>query len=349
MSESNKTLTELNATVDRGVRRVITGTQTGRSVTRMVIILVVAFAIFAILQPRVFLNPLNLQNLGVATPEIGVLAIAMMLAMLAGGIDLSVVSIANLSAITVVMVTSAMAGADATLPAIGLALLVGMLAGAVNGFLIGVVRITPILATLGTMQIFNGIGIVLTGGSTLYGVPAPLTAIGKGTLAGVPLLFVVLIVVAILVALFLNRTPLGVAVRLEGSNSLAAKYSGISSRSVLIGLYLVTGLLAAVAGLLIVARNPSASADYGSSYLLLLIVIAVLGGTNPDGGTATVTGVVLAALVLQIVSSGFNALRLSAYEYQIAQGVILIVVLILDQVRLRRRRPKSAPARKASA
>lgn len=107
--------------------------------------------------------------------------------------------------------------------------------------------------------------------------------------------------------------------------------------------YITSGLLASLAGLLFLSRNPSASADYGSSYVLLVIVIVVLGGTNPMGGFATVLGVVLATLTLQVVSSGFTALRLSAYQYAIAQGSILIGVMILDHVKFRRRAPRPAP------
>lgn len=109
--------------------------------------------------------------------------------------------------------------------------------------------------------------------------------------------------------------------------------------------YTIGGALAGVAGVLFLARNPTASADYGASYVLLVIVIAVLGGTNPNGGFASVAGVVLATLTLQIVSSGFTALRLSSYEYAIAQGVILIAVMVLDAVaasRRARRPPRTA-------
>jgi simple sugar transport system permease protein len=138
-----------------------------------------------------------------------------------------------------------------------------------------------------------------------------------------------------------NRTPLGLRITLQGANPTAARYSGIRSGGVLGGTYLLTGLLGGIAGVLFLARNPTASADYGASYVLLVIVIAVLGGTNPNGGFATVLGVVLATLTLQIVSSGFTAVRLSAFEYAIAQGVILIAVMVLDQVRWRRRRRRT--------
>ncbi|MDO8337211.1 MAG: ABC transporter permease [Microcella sp.] len=337
-----------NDRVGTVTRDIIGRASANRKTGRMVVALLLAFSIFAIANPRVFLSPLNLQNIGVTAPEIGIIAIAMMLAMLTGGIDLSLVAIANLSAITVVALYSGIAANDPalaeslTLPIIVAGVLVGIGCGMLNGFLVSVVGITPILATLGTMQILNGIAIVTTGGSTLYGAPEGLTAFGRTALGPVPILFVLFIAIAVLMALFLSTTSLGRKIQLEGANPVAARYSGISSRSVLMSTYTLGGALAGIAGVLFLARNPTASADYGASYVLLVIVIAVLGGTNPNGGFASVAGVVLATLTLQIVSSGFTALRLSSYEYAIAQGVILIAVMVLDYVAANRRQRRPA-------
>jgi simple sugar transport system permease protein len=343
-------LRQLNDDLGSRTSELVERLHVSRGTGRMLVLLLVAFAFFAALRPNVFLSPINLQNLALAAPEVGVLAIAMMLAMLTGGIDLSLVNIANLSAITMSTLyttinSSNPALANQLVPVLVLAgLAMGLLGGAVNAFLVAYVGITPILATLGTMQIYNGIAVVWTGGRTLYGSPPTLTTLGQATVAGIPILFLVFILAAILVALLINRTPIGLKIQLEGSNPVAAVYSGIRSRSVLTSTYLVTGLLGGLAGVLFIARNPSASADYGASYVLLVIVIAVLGGTNPTGGFATVLGVVLATLTLQIVASGFTALRLSAYQYAIAQGVILILVMIADQVSWRRRRQRKPAA-----
>lgn len=338
-------LRDANQKLDAGFAGVISRIQVPRGAGRMVLLLLIAFAFFALLQPRVFLNPVNLQNIGVAAPEIGLIALAMMLAMLTGGIDLSIVAIANVSAITVSSLYTAIsvgAGAQTAESLSGLIILAGVvmgaLLGAVNGVLISVVGITPILTTLGTMQLFNGLALVWTGGLTISGAPSALQAIGKATVIGIPLLFLILLIVAILLAIVVDRTPIGRKIQLQGANPVAARYSGISSRRTLMLTYMISGVLGGIAGLVFLSRNPSASADYGSSYVLLAIVIAVLGGTNPNGGFATVTGVVLATLTLQVVSSGFTALRLSAYEYAIAQGVLLIAVMVFDQLRFRRRR-----------
>ncbi len=347
-------LRRANRQVDDRWQAFLARVHVDRSARRMLVLVVVAFALFAALKPGVFLSPINLQNIALAAPEIGVIALAMMLAMLTGGIDLSLVSIASLSAITMSTLYSAIAATDPTqaeamFPVIVLVgVLVGVACGAVNGFLVAGVGITPILATLGTMQIFNGVAVAWTGGKTLYGSPEQLTAVGQSTVGGVPTLFVAFLAVAAAVAVVVNRTPLGLRIRLQGANPTAARYSGIRSGTVLGGTYLMTGLLGGVAGVLFLARNPTASADYGASYVLLVIVIAVLGGTNPNGGFATVLGVVLATLTLQIVSSGFTAVRLSAFEYAIAQGVILIAVMVLDQVRWRRRRRAPKPVAAAA-
>lgn len=339
-----KSLGRLNDSLDSAWTRTLgmAGLQGG--VKRMLVLLLVAFAIFAVLKPSVFLSGTNLRNIALNSPEIGVLAVAMMLAMLTGGIDLSLVATANLAAITMSTMYTAVSASDPALaeqsfPLIVLVgIAVGAAAGCVNGLLISVLGITPILATLGTLQIFNGIAVAWTGGKTLNGTPAALTAIGASTLGGIPTLFFVFILLAIAVGIIVNRTPLGLRIQLQGANPTAARYSGIGRQKTLMSTYVLTGLLSGLAGVFFIARNPTASADYGASYVLLVIVIAVLGGTNPNGGFATVFGVVLATLTLQIVSSGFTALRLSSYQYAIAQGVILVAAMAFEQIRWRRRR-----------
>ena len=341
---------QVNDQLGSWTQRLVRPAGVQRGTGRMVIALLLAVALFTILNPRVFLSPINLQNIAVAAPEIGIIAIAMMLIMLTGGIDLSLVAIANFSAITISTLHTAVVAVDPALANTFGVLIVlagivaGMIGGAFNGFLVSVVGITPILATLATMQIYNGLAIVWTGGSTLYGAPAILGSIGQGAVANIPVLFIIFIGTAVLIAVLVNRTALGRMIQLEGANPIAARYAAIPRRAVLMKTYTVGGLLAGLAGVLFIARNPTASADYGSSYVLLVIVIAVLGGTNPQGGFASVFGVVLATLTLQVVSSGFTAIRLSSYEYAIAQGVILITVMIIDSVSSRRKiRSKKKP------
>jgi len=198
----NNTLRDTNSRIDGFSASLLSRLLRDRSITRMVLILLVAIGVFSILSPSVFLTGLNLQNMLLAVAEIGILSIAMMISMVTGGIDLSLVAIANLCAITVstLYTSSALGGSEQWGPVIILiGLGVGLLCGLVNGVLIAYVGVTPILATLGTMQIFNGLAVVWTGGKTLYGSPEALTAFGKTAVAGVPLLFIVFGLVALLV------------------------------------------------------------------------------------------------------------------------------------------------------
>jgi simple sugar transport system permease protein len=156
---------------------------------------------------------------------------------------------------------------------------------------------------------------------------------------------IVLVVAAIGVAFFINKTGLGMQTVLVGANEEAARYSAIGVRRVILATYTVSGGLSALAGLIVASRSASANPDYGASYVLLAIVIVVLGGVNPYGGFGTVTGVVLATVVLQMVSSGFNALRFNQFYYQLAQGFILISVMVLNTYMDKRRlRGKKDPS-----
>jgi len=339
------------SSLDTATRRVVALAQGQRTLTRLLGLALLVFIVFSVLSPQVFFSVINFQTMAFSVPEIGLLGLAVMVAMLTGGIDLSIVSIANITALTTATLFATFDATDATggravgLTAlfVAIGLLAAVIAGLVNGFLVAVVGITPILATLGTMQLFNGIAIVWTGGEALYGMPDAFLVLGINTIAGIPISFVVFGVIALALAVLIDRTPLGIKLRLVGANPTAARFSGIDNRRVLLLTYVVTGLLAGVAGVIIASRSASASADYGSSYVLLAIVIAVLGGTNPSGGYGTVLGVVLATATLQMVSSGFNIMRLSPFEYTIAQGVILVAVMVLEVIQTRRR-ARAAPA-----
>ena len=280
-------------------------------------------------------------------PEIAILSIAVMLSMLTGGIDLSIVGISNASAlIASYIMTQKMSEEGAIsnswiLIACLVGILMGLLCGAINSILIAILNVTPILATLATMTLFNGIAIGITNGVSVSGLPEQFMRIGNGTFFGVPSPFVLMLVIAGFVGYLINRTGLGLKVFLIGTNRKAAQYSVMGDRKVIAWTYVISGLLSALAGLIIASRTSAASPDFGNSYILLAIVIVVLGGVNPMGGFGTVTGVVLATIVLQMVSSGFNALRFSQFFYLAAQGGVLVLVMILNTVLEKRRISKS--------
>ena len=309
---------------------------------RLAVIAVAVFALMAALAPERFLSAQNLTSMAFQFPEFAILALAMTVAMLTGGIDLSVVGVSNLSAVIAASVLVSLAGEGAgtgiVLLSMALALGVGLLAGLMNGVLVAKLGLPPILATLGSGLIFTGLAIALTGGSAVMGFPPAAAWIGNGRLLGVPVPLVLFAALAAGLAFVLGRTAFGVALRMYGANPLAARFAAVDVDRTLIRVYALSGMLAAVAGMVVMSRANSAKADYGSSYLLLAVLIAVLGGVNPYGGYGRVVGVVLAVLSMQFLSSGLNMLQVSNFARELIWGLLLIGVMLLNTVRAPTRR-----------
>jgi simple sugar transport system permease protein len=324
-----------------------TGLLADRKITQLMTITLGTLLIFSILSPNIFFTPNNFKSMSYQVPEIAILSIAVMLSMLTGGIDLSIVSISNAAALVAAYVMRSKGDTTGSeslmwiIIACVLGILVGLIAGAINAVLIAKLDVTPILATLATMTLFNGIAIGMTNGVSVSGLPESFMRVGNGTFFGIPTPFILMLIIGGAVGIWINRTALGLKVFLVGTNRKAAQYSVMGDRKVIAWVYIVSGFLSALAGLIIASRTSAASPDFGSSYILLAIVIVVLGGVNPMGGFGTVTGVILATVVLQMVSSGFNALRFSQFLYLAAQGGVLIFVMILNVVLERRRVNKS--------
>jgi simple sugar transport system permease protein len=315
--------------------RLVTRLVPDRSVTRLFVLALLVLVVFSLASEN-FLTLINFQSMGLQVTEVGLLSMAIMVSMLTGGIDLSIVAIANIAALVTAQLFAHHGAASAdgmqTVVYVIAGVAAGTACGLVNALLIAKLRITPILATLGTMQLLNGLAIAWTGGKAVYGMPQGFLNIGNGYVGSIPIPVLVLLGAAVLTAFFINRTGRGLRIQLLGANPIASKYSGLRNERVLVATYVASAFLASLAGIIIAARSASASADYGASYVLLAIVIVVLGGVNPLGGFGTVTGVVLAAFTLQMVNTGFNQVGFSAFLYQIAQGVILIGVLGLNML-----------------
>ncbi|MDD7972806.1 ABC transporter permease [Roseinatronobacter alkalisoli] len=310
------------------------------------VICLLILATMTALRPQMFMSSYNFESMAFFMPELGILAIAMMIAMLTGGIDLSIVGVANLAGITAGTVFGYLAGeagvgalgSGAVIFGVGVGLLVGVLAGLVNGLLISGLKITPILATLGTGQVFIGLCLVLTGGPAIVGFPPAWTWLGNGKIAAIPVPFVLFVVLCVGLSLLLSRTSFGLRLKLIGTNPKAAIYTGIEKGRMIVFSYMLTGGLAAMAGILLSARTNAAKSDYGSSYLLQAVLIAVLGGTNPAGGKGNVLGVALAVISLTLLASGLQMMRVSNHLINFVWGAFLIVVIALNALRSRKGR-----------
>ena len=308
------------------------------NILRLLAIFVIIIAVSGITKGTSFLNVGNLQSMAKTLTD-GLMAVGCGITMISGGIDLSTVYIANLCGI-VAGLTMNESGSSIVV-AIIVALIVGAACGIFNGFLVSVLKIPAMLATLGTYQLYMGIAIVASKGSTVSGVPTVYSSFAYMTVAGIPMPFIVFILMIVVISFIMGKTKFGKRVHLVGTNEKASKFAGINNVSVLIRAYMLSGIVSAVAGLLSLSRINSAKADFGSSYTMQTILISVLGGINPDGGFGSIPGVAIAVLILQMLSSYLNMFpSISNYYRDLIWGVALIAVLIMNFTIEKRRMAK---------
>ncbi len=286
-----------------------------------------------------FVDPYNLQSMAGQLPELGLLAIGVMLAMCAGngGIDLSGIALANLAGITSAMLVSAFVSADTspvlfTVAFAAAAIVVGLIGGIFNGLLIAKLGLTPILCTLGSQLLFTGLAVALSGGpSVRVGSAEPLMEIGNGLVLGVPISFLIFCAITLLIGATLKFSPFGIRLFLMGTNPRAARYAGFAQTRLLVTTYGLAGVLAGVAGVLIASRNVNVKWDYGQSYLLIAILITVMAGVKPEGGYGRMTCLFLSATALQLLSSMLNFADLSNFFRDCAWGLLLLVFLAIGR------------------
>ncbi len=277
----------------------------------------------------------NLQSMGGQLPELGLLAIGISLAMIAGngGIDLSVVAIANLAGIVAGRIASLMYSItteplEYVVSFVFIALCAGLVCGLINGALVAYARLTPILSTLGTQLLYTGIAVVLTNGSAYrLDHSEELSYLGNGVIWNIPIPLLVFIVTLGLVGALLKNSTFGMQLFLVGTNQKAADYAGIPRNKVLLSTYAISGIVASIAGVLIASRTASVKWDYGSSYLLIAILIAVMAGIKPAGGYGRMICVLFSAVALQVISSSFNLFDISNFFRDCAWGLMLLLFL----------------------
>lgn len=283
-----------------------------------------------------FLALANLRAILSGCSELGILSLGIMLAMITGGIDLSAVGIANLSSICAALVLHSALDAPperqivSVALGIVLSLAIATACGTINGFFIGVAGINPILATLGTMQLFTGVATVVTSGYAVHSFPEMFTRIGNGSFGILPYSFVIFFLVMLGVAAYAKWRPTGRKIYFVGANPRAARFSGISNVKTLFATYATAGFLAGVAGLVSISRTNSAKADYGASYTMQAILVCLLAGVDPNGGKGRVAGLSIAVLALQILSAGFNQMRTSNFARDFTWGVFLVFVILFN-------------------
>lgn len=306
-----------------------------KNLTRMLAVFIVCFIFFSVTKGSSFLSVTSFQSMGKLFPEFGLLSIGMALALLTGGIDLSVVYTANLCSICAALTAAKLAaGGDVTtghiLAAIAVALGIGLVCGSLNGVLISVVGIPAMLATLGTQSLFKGLSVVISGGSTVTGV-APLSEFIGRRILGIPVPTYIFVICALVVGFIISKTTLGYKIKMLGTSAKACAFSGFNNVTLTIANYAMIGLLSAISGIVMLGRYNSAKADNGASYTMQAIMIAVMGGIDPAGGKGNIQGVCVAVLIIQMVSTWLNMFQnISNFYRQIIWGALLIIILIMN-------------------
>lgn len=294
--------------------------------------LLILVAIFSLASPR-FLTSANLGSMAFQVPVLGLLTLAMMVPILSGGLNLAIINTANISGLTLAWTLITFGGPEAGFEIFMLgsaaAIAAGALAGLIMGLVIAYTGAHPILVSLAMMIFLRGLGEFLTRGGDISGFPDYMYMIGHGSVFQIPVPLLIFIAVAIAWHVLLRRTRHGFSVYMIGSNIQAAEYSGIHTKRSLTMLYTLSGVLCAIAGILMAARFNSVRVGHGEALLLVTVLACFLGGIDPFGGFGRILPVVLALLILQILSSGLNLLGANQHLATAVWGLFLIGVMTL--------------------
>nr|WP_122640180.1 ribose ABC transporter permease [Romboutsia sp. Marseille-P6047] len=293
--------------------------------------LVLLIAIVSVLNPS-FLSPKNIMNILRQTSVNAVIAAGMTFVILTGGIDLSVGSILGISG--AVCASLLVSGQNAIISVIS-ALLVGSIVGFLNGFIISKGKLQPFIATLATMTVLKGLTLVYTNGNPITlgsnELAMSFGKIGGGTILGIPTPAMIMIVVFMVCYYILHNTKMGRYTYALGSNEEATKLSGLNTDKIKIWVYTISGILASVAGVIITSRLYSAQPTAGSGYELDAIAAVVLGGTSLNGGKGKITGTIIGALIIGVLSNALNILDVSSYYQTMVKGAVILLAVLLDR------------------
>lgn len=294
----------------------------------LVLVLIGLIVFFGVSSSSAFLNGSNIDVIATTAAGLGIMAVAQTLLVVAGGIDISVGGVVALCSVVLGI-------CDQNGVNIGLALLLtlatGAAVGAINGLVTIRLGVNPLVTTLGTLSVTQGLGYVVSSTKTLILQQPDYSTLGTGHLAVLPIPLVIFIVV-LLAGLGTERlTPMGRKIYAIGGNLEAARLSGLRIDRIRWTLYVLSGISAALAGAIITAQLGSSSPQIGTTFLLSVITAVILGGASLQGGRGSLVGTTVAIAILGVLQNGFGILQMSSYTQQIVLGALLIVAVLIDQ------------------
>lgn len=277
-----------------------------------------------------FLSTKNILNLVRQVSFISIIGFGSAFILICGGLDLSPGAVV---AVTSVVSASFGRGEHPTVLAILIGLCVGLAAGTINGIFVTKLKVPPFIATLGMMTSAKGIAMLYTDGNSVNGLTDSYRIWGAGKLLGIPIPIIIMLVLAVIMYILLEHTPYGRHVVAVGDNEQAAKISGIKTERIMLSVYIIGGVLASVASILMSGRIASGQPLLGEGYEMDAISAAVVGGVSLKGGVGSIWGVVCGALIIGIINNGMNLLGVSSYWQQVVKGIIIVLAIVLDQLK----------------
>ena len=293
------------------------------------ILVLLIFIAALILTTNEFLTLTNLDNLIRQVAVFAILSVGQLFVILTAGIDLSVGSVLGLSGgVTALLLTGGTSIPVAILAGLG----VGLAVGLINGVLVTRLKLPPFIATLGMLGVARGLVLLLTGAKTIAPLPDAFNIIANGFIFGLPSLFWILILVAVVAAFVLGRTVFGRYIYAVGSNAESSRLSGVPVNGVLLAVYAISGLLAGFAGILTTSRLGAGIPTAGTGYELQAIAGAVIGGASLSGAKGRAIGAVLGAVIMGLLANGGNLLGIDPFYLQIAIGLLIILAVYFDHL-----------------
>lgn len=289
--------------------------------------------VFAVATPN-FLQIKNIMNVLNQASVNCLLSMGVLLAILTGGNDLS--TGANLALTSMVVAISIKFWGINPFAGMLMGLAIGALIGMINGFMLTKMHMPhPFISTLGMQNVVRGLALIITGAAPVSSFPKPVQFLGSSMIGKVPVSIVFVAVVAVAVYLFLNRTPIGKHIYAIGGNPEAARLSGINIDKTLMIVYTLCGFMAALGGIVQMGRVDSAFPLAGTGYELNAVASVIIGGASMKGGSGTVSGTIIGAMIIAVLNNGLNLLHVSTYAQQIALGLVIIGAVYVDVLRER--------------
>lgn len=288
--------------------------------------LLVLIAFFAIANPR-FFSLSNGQTILLQIAELGIIALPLAFIVMTASVDLSVGSIASLSA---VVSASVMVETDSVILGVLAGFAVGAITGAINGVLIAYLGLSPLVVTLGSLSVWGGLALVITSGATVTGLPQDFRSLGTTAIGPVPLPVIILVLAILIAAYILNRRPLGRQVLAIGGNARASRLLGINVYRVQLQLFIASGVVASLAGIMLSAKLQAASPAIGSGLEIQALTVVLLGGVAFSGGSGRITGVVAGLLFVGVLRNGLIILGVSPFVQTTLIGLTLIIGVAMD-------------------